>query len=153
MSRPSSVLEWAPGAAGPLLAEDDRWWHRAACLGADTEIFFARPDAAPVAIAEAKAFCAGCPVAGECLRDGVKTNDIHAVRGGLTWPERQQALAASGEQPVPVCGKKLHLMDAANTGARGRCLACQRVRKERRREAERVKRTGSLSPQSGHRAA
>lgn len=150
MSRPASVLEWSPGAAGPLFAEDDRWWHRAACLGADTEIFFARPDAAPVAIAEAKAFCAGCPVVAECLRDAAKTGDTHSVRGGLTGSERQAAFPSASPS---CCAAGTHARTSENTYADGRCRRCKAARRGAAAAAERVARTGSSSPQSGRRAA
>lgn len=139
----------SPGAAGPVLAEDGRWWHRAACLGADWEIFFARPEEAPVRIAEAKAFCARCPVRPQCLADAVKTGDLYSVRGGMTWPERREAFPPRNDW----CPAGIHPRTPGSTRADGRCRPCAVTRERNRRADERVARTGSSSPQYGRRAA
>ena len=58
------------------------WHNRAACKGSDPNIFYdpARTD-------EAKAVCAGCPVAGPCLREAFENRE-QGVWGGLTEDER-----------------------------------------------------------------
>jgi WhiB family redox-sensing transcriptional regulator len=116
------AVAWSPGAAGPLLAEDVRWWHRAACLGVDPEIFFARPEAPETA--KAKALCAGCPVLGDCLADALKAGDTDCVRGGMTWPERR-GLGRPERPARRLCVKRLHVMDEANSAPGGRCRACR----------------------------
>lgn len=65
----------------------ERWYHRAACKGMDTEIFY------PVSIKrehaqEALEICATCPVRAECLADAVESADAWAVLGGTTATER-----------------------------------------------------------------
>jgi len=108
--------------AAVLLAGEIRWWHLAACEGADTETFFSED---PARIAEAKAFCARCPVRADCLGDAARAGDVHAVRGGLTWPERRGAPVVTSA--VRMCAKELHVMDEENTRSDGRCLACRRA--------------------------
>ena len=151
MTRPVTALAWSPGAAGPLLTEADRWWHAAACLGADTGMFFAHPEKAPDLTAEAKAYCARCPVLDECLRDALKTGDTDGVRGGMTGPERRAFRA--GMPSVPLCSKRLHVMNEENTSARGDCKACRRAAGARLRREKRIARTGDPTPRSGKRLA
>lgn len=77
----------------PPLA-DTRWMAAAACRGADTALFFPSPGTgqgarSAVAVADAKAICAGCPVAGECLDYAIATDQRFGVWGGLTTHERR----------------------------------------------------------------
>jgi WhiB family redox-sensing transcriptional regulator len=58
------------------------WQDRARCAGAGLELFF--PDGGDTR--RAKAFCAGCPVWGECLSYGLEED--HGVWGGLNRAER-----------------------------------------------------------------
>jgi hypothetical protein len=58
------------------------WQDRARCAGAGLELFF--PDGGDTR--RAKAFCAGCPVWGECLAYGL--DEDHGVWGGLNRAER-----------------------------------------------------------------
>jgi len=104
-------------AAGQLPAGDGRWWHRAACLGADPGVFFADPRTAPLRTAEAMAFCAACPVRPECLADALAAGDAHGIRGGMTAAERRPL------RPAPAyCGAGRHPRAAAG----GQCRACKR---------------------------
>lgn len=139
----------SPGTAAHALAEDGRWWHRAACLGADTGIFFAHPDEAPLKIAEAKAFCGRCPVRTACLDEAVRTGDMHAVRGGTTWPERRDVIPRRNDW----CLAGLHRRTPENTYTDGKCRPCRLARAARDRAAARAARPGSSSPQSGKKAA
>ena len=64
------------------------WRDEAACLDAPDVSFF--PDAEDLrSISEAKAICAGCPVAAECLTWAVETNQGEGVWGGHTSKERR----------------------------------------------------------------
>lgn len=67
------------------------WRASAACLGEDTELFFApdhERDGDRVAReAEAKAVCAGCPVTGECAAFGATQS--HGMYAGETEDERR----------------------------------------------------------------
>jgi hypothetical protein len=58
------------------------WQDRARCAGAGLELFF--PDGGDTR--RAKAFCAGCPVWGDCLAYGLEED--HGVWGGLNRAER-----------------------------------------------------------------
>jgi WhiB family redox-sensing transcriptional regulator len=76
------------------------WQERARCAGAGLEVFF--PDGGDTR--RAKAFCAGCPVWGQCLAYGLEED--HGVWGGLNRAERarlrrlQQRLAVSPADPA-----------------------------------------------------
>lgn len=58
------------------------WQDSARCAGAGLELFF--PDGGDTR--RAKAFCAGCPVWGDCLTYGI--DEDHGVWGGLNRAER-----------------------------------------------------------------
>ena len=65
------------------------WRESAACLSVTDEVSFF-PDAEDeVGIARAKAVCATCPVAAECLTWAVETNQSEGVWGGHTARERR----------------------------------------------------------------
>lgn len=69
--------------------EQPSWRVDAACRGFDAYAFF--PDEGDAAgIARAKAVCAGCPVADECLAYAVETNQTEGVWGGATKQERRR---------------------------------------------------------------
>ena len=64
------------------------WREAAACLvNRDVDFFPDREDLA--AIARAKAVCATCPVAAECLSWALQTNQPDGVWGGHTFKERR----------------------------------------------------------------
>lgn len=66
------------------------WQHSAACRDEDPELFAPISYDGPVEqqIADAKAVCARCPVAAECLADAGADQDT--IRGGLTPAERRE---------------------------------------------------------------
>lgn len=65
------------------------WREEAACLDVVDEVSFF-PDAEDLAgIAQAKAICAACPVASECLTWAIETNQSEGVWGGHTPKERR----------------------------------------------------------------
>ena len=66
----------------------DDWREAAACLDTPGVDFFPEP-ADLAAISRAKAVCAGCPVAGECLTWAVETNQTDGIWGGHTPAERR----------------------------------------------------------------
>lgn len=76
------------------------WQDQARCSGQGLDLFF--PDGGDTR--RAKAFCAGCPVWGECLQFGL--DEDHGVWGGLNRAERarlrrlQQRLSASPADPA-----------------------------------------------------
>lgn len=63
------------------------WRRHAACAGHPTTLFFPPPGRSPVA-AQAKAICAACPVAADCL--AANRDEPHGIYGGLTADERKQ---------------------------------------------------------------
>jgi WhiB family redox-sensing transcriptional regulator len=67
------------------------WHSRAACLGADPELFFPIGESGPAVlqIAQAKQVCTGCPVRQHCLEWAISTNQNAGVWGGLSEGERQ----------------------------------------------------------------
>lgn len=79
------------------------WRERAACLGADPYLFFAEGRHAHVDDAEAKAFCATCPVRNECLADALENREDYGIFGGLTADERKPLLPPY-ERPRAGCG-------------------------------------------------
>lgn len=65
------------------------WREAAACLDAGDEVSFF-PDKEDVeGIAKAKAVCATCPVADECLTWAITTNQSEGIWGGHTPKERR----------------------------------------------------------------
>lgn len=66
----------------------DSWREASACATAPEVDFF--PDPADLAaISAAKALCASCPVAGECLTWAIETNQPEGIWGGHTPTERR----------------------------------------------------------------
>ena len=65
------------------------WREAASCLETTGEVSFF-PDKADVgAIAKAKAICATCPVADECLSWAIESNQAEGIWGGHTPKERR----------------------------------------------------------------
>lgn len=69
------------------------WTEDAACRGVDPEVFF------PIAtdgvagdqeVAAAKAVCARCPVAADCLAWALRAGEAYGVWGGTTPGERRE---------------------------------------------------------------
>src|SRR5689334_22384794 len=68
-------------------APDTDFFEDAACQGADTSVFFPVSD---TYADEAKAICATCPVAEQCLEYAVATHQADGVWGGMTALERHR---------------------------------------------------------------
>ena len=81
---------------GPRLADFDftprDWAQQAACVDADPEWFFADQ---PADQARALAFCRRCPVAVECLQEGVRSRS-DGIWGGLTPQQMDRLLTRRG---------------------------------------------------------
>lgn len=80
------------------------WYARAACLEANTEIFFAfgsdgvgRTAEACETTKAAKAVCEGCPVKSDCL-EWALSNESSGVWGGTTAYERRRIREKRAEQ-------------------------------------------------------
>lgn len=65
----------------------DDWWNDGLCAQTDPEAFFPEKGAST---REAKATCARCPVAAECLEDALRRDERFGVWGGRSPRERQQ---------------------------------------------------------------
>ncbi|WP_007024286.1 MULTISPECIES: WhiB family transcriptional regulator [Saccharomonospora] len=72
------------------------WRHHAACRDEDPELFFPVSDMGPGAqqTARAKAVCARCPVANECLESAIENGLDHGIFGGTTERERRDLVRA-----------------------------------------------------------
>ena len=81
------------------------WQDSAACIGADTAIFF--PESGDP-VGSAKALCRACPVREQCLADALERGEVHGVWGGLSAKERRKyrrqhgLLRKPGGQPQPI---------------------------------------------------
>jgi WhiB family redox-sensing transcriptional regulator len=62
------------------------WRHRAACRGAELEVFF--PDRGQSAD-RARQICASCPVREPCLDYALRHGIVHGIWGGLTGRDRR----------------------------------------------------------------
>jgi WhiB family redox-sensing transcriptional regulator len=81
------------------------WQFRAACRGADADLFFApahfeRKHEKDAREAKAKAYCRRCSVVQECLAYALRTRETHGIWGGLNEMERR-ALLRRREGPTP----------------------------------------------------
>jgi WhiB family redox-sensing transcriptional regulator len=65
------------------------WREAAACLEVRDEVSFFPDKEDMVGIARAKAVCATCPVADECLSWALETNQTEGIWGGHTAKERR----------------------------------------------------------------
>lgn len=65
------------------------WREDAACGGFDSALFFPAGEEDSLAAA-AKAICASCSVAEECLQYAIATNQSEGVWGGMTGAERRR---------------------------------------------------------------
>jgi len=67
------------------------WRSLSACRGEDPEIFFPAPRNMTtfLQLARAKAVCARCPVAAQCLRYALATGQEYGVWGGTSEEERR----------------------------------------------------------------
>lgn len=78
---------WTPPAstAARRPATTEHWSERAACRGADVEVFISTAGAH---VAQAKSICALCEVIDDCLEEAVEDASIIGVWGGTTTYER-----------------------------------------------------------------
>ncbi|GEM_PF-804065 len=107
------------------------WARRAACAGADTNLWFPTLDDPDNHATTAKAICAGCPVRLECLVDALGRNEDGGIWGGAGEDIRRylgRALPHATHDPVvlpEVCGcrwcravrKHFAALDGTGTGA------------------------------------
>ncbi|TDC75691.1 WhiB family transcriptional regulator [Streptomyces hainanensis] len=99
---------------------DQSWQSRGACRGAaadDPDLFF--PDADHFErVAEAKRYCARCPVQQVCLDAALENNDRYGIWGGLTEEERDPLHVSLenrldyGRVEAALAGRDIHLTNA-----------------------------------------
>jgi len=87
----------AGSVSRPIWDEDIDWQKRAACRGADANLFFApthqeTKEERLGREAQAKSVCARCPVLEQCLSFALTTREPHGIWGGMNESERRQAL-------------------------------------------------------------
>ncbi|MGB7860256.1 MAG: WhiB family transcriptional regulator [Acidimicrobiia bacterium] len=66
------------------------WREAAACLEVTEQVSFFPSNEDLLGIAKAKAVCASCPVADECLTWAVESNQSEGIWGGHTPKERRR---------------------------------------------------------------
>jgi WhiB family redox-sensing transcriptional regulator len=87
MTAPRKALPKLMSRKSAEAAPETDFFADAACRGADTTVFFPVSDSFAD---EAKAVCATCPVARECLEYAIETHQPDGVWGGLTAIERHR---------------------------------------------------------------
>ena len=70
------------------------WRDRAACVGADPDLFFPPEEGGKGQARKAKAICAGCPVRVECLDHALRHGEHWGIWGGVPERDRRQPRAA-----------------------------------------------------------
>lgn len=108
----------------------DNWMQRAACRGADLDIFvpgdaFDAPDETERPSEEALSYCLRCPVLADCLTHAVAL-DLDGVWGGTTGYQRRQLRRPLSRIACPVCGAQI-IRTVADTELCGACGASWRV--------------------------
>jgi WhiB family transcriptional regulator, redox-sensing transcriptional regulator len=80
-----------PGTITTGTARAGNWRDAGACLHADPDLFFPVSVTGPSRreVAQAKAFCAQCPVRRQCL-EFAQDNGVYGIWGGTTMQERQR---------------------------------------------------------------
>lgn len=66
------------------------WREAAACIDAPADVTFFPDKEDLTGIVKAKAICATCPVADECLTWAIETNQSEGIWGGHTAKERRK---------------------------------------------------------------
>lgn len=103
------------------------WRDRAACIDADTDLFFrgvtsAQPLGPEVPPREAEEICNRCPVRPECLWDALVSGDL-GVRGGVTGYQRQLLSKRGARATCPGCGARFLVARVPSEDGQV-CLAC-----------------------------
>lgn len=113
---------------------NQEWRVRAACRGLDSDLFFPF-DADDEGIAAAKAICAVCPVAAECLETAMLLNEQNGLWGGMTEEERRKYRRRwnrPSTMPCKSCGRPFPRA--------GACKYCEPCRPKVRAAAQKASR-------------
>ncbi|SIN11898.1 WhiB family transcriptional regulator [Mycobacteroides abscessus subsp. abscessus] len=77
------------GGADMWSINHEPWTEQALCPETDPELFYPTPGSPGRTMAKAaKAICARCPVAAECLEYAFRANEEYGIFGGVTAHER-----------------------------------------------------------------
>lgn len=134
-------------------AGNDRWWHRALCLGMDPEEFFPpglelhRPMSPTVetAVNQLRAICGRCPVQADCLADSKDRGDQVGFFGGQTPDERHGKSSPPARHFKPWADEDLAMLrhlhrqgydDAQIAGVLGRTATAVRGQRRELRRGE-----------------
>lgn len=71
------------------MREEDGWEERAACRGADVELFFSVEEEFQK---QALEFCARCEVRSECLETAISNREMYGIWGGMLESERRSLI-------------------------------------------------------------
>jgi len=74
------------------------WHEKAACRGADPDLFFPPEEGGKAQARKAKAICGGCPVRTECLAHAIRHGEHWGVWGGVSERDRRQPRAAGASR-------------------------------------------------------
>ena len=111
----------------------DLWQHRAACAGADPDVFFSSER-----MGEAAALCARCPVTAQCR--SFSANDSFGVWAGQSRGDGKTPGPSLTQRYLEECGTynayRRHLRRGEQPCER--CLAAHRFRQRERHQRERV---------------
>ncbi|MFT6762394.1 MAG: WhiB family redox-sensing transcriptional regulator [Candidatus Aldehydirespiratoraceae bacterium] len=77
-------------------ADREPWQHASACSGEMSMLFYPplRPEKGTARLSResrAKAVCANCSVAADCLQNAIANDERYGIWGGLTYRERRLA--------------------------------------------------------------
>ncbi|ORA38088.1 WhiB family transcriptional regulator [Mycobacterium aquaticum] len=81
-----------------MTTTDPTWRARAGCRDEDPELFFPN-EADDATRARAKAICATCPVAFQCLADANARRERHGIWGGFERTDKGRAQRPVGRPP------------------------------------------------------
>jgi WhiB family redox-sensing transcriptional regulator len=125
MSRHHLVITYQRPARpdlSPVVNDDSSWRGQGLCgtYGNPDDWF---PEKKP--LARVKRICGACPVRLACLGFALGNGIEFGIWGGLSVDERHELRpqAPGGDH---YCRKGLHILEGANVGEGGRCLACRR---------------------------
>lgn len=152
-----TALEWAPGAAGPLLGREVivpledltsprdalSWQDRALCAEVGGDEWFPEKGGST---REAKRVCRACPVKMACLDYALENDERFGIWGGMSERERRRLKRtvdiADGLPAVRRCQSGQHFMTAGNVTGDGSCSACKlaagRARRNRNQDKTRA---------------
>lgn len=77
------------------------WWEDAGCKGASPDVFFGN-DTSTGRLNEARIYCAGCPVAGDCLKHALTEPEKFGIWAGTSASSREAMIRDIDEVGVEV---------------------------------------------------